>query len=170
MSIERWLSSVCYVLVLLGLVGGLHWTGCSGPDQNEPDASLEQELPDIRCFNRKPGSPIVKRIEYLGQVPRQPYTLRFEIDWEDQTGDLEGGKYQFSIDGKAFEKASVPKKGFSGGAGRGSLTLTVPSAIIREKEKSTPKGQKIQFNVELILFDTWDTPSNTPLVVLEFQR
>lgn len=130
--------------------------GCQ-PATSPSDASAPPE----RCFRDEPGSPVIRSFSYLGTLPQQPQTLRFKVEWEDNGADLQGGSYQFAVNGEA-RALEVLSSAAVGDGVSGSMELLLPLS-----SRLFVAGARIR--VELLLRDKASHRSNVPLLVLEVQ-
>ncbi|MCK6508848.1 hypothetical protein L6R29_02630 [Myxococcota bacterium] len=111
-----------------------------------------------RCFERGPGRPEIQQISYFGRDPANRRLLEIYIEYLDMESDLQGGTYQFWVDGKVLSSRPFPSvRDPSAIKGNAILWLDLTGIALE-------RGQSLQVEVEIT--DARGNSSNRPLVVL----
>jgi len=149
------LGGLCLSLLLVG--------GCpSPPGPGDAGEATPEGGTDRQCTPPSAEAPQVTAVAYKGQVPKQPYILRFAIDWSDPDNDLKGGTYQFVVDGTPLSRRFLPdEESLTGASGQLELPLLL--------DPSMTQG-KAQLDVKLTLWDSAGNDSNQPQMVVEVVR
>ncbi|MCB9637542.1 MAG: hypothetical protein H6727_01390 [Myxococcales bacterium] len=143
-------------LMSLGIFGAP--IACGPPPQLTEEVALDGGEEAYRCFERGPGKPEIQQLSYFGQEPNNRRLLRIYIDYSDLEADLQGGQYQFWVDGKALPRKDFPSVR-DPSAVKGNAILQLDLAGI-----TLEKGQDLQ--VEVQIMDAQGNASNRALLVM----
>ncbi len=117
---------------------------------------------DIFCFKPSPSRPKIIQMTYMGQMPLKPYQLNFRIECHDDGKDLQGGNYQFYIEGKAQKRQPLDARQLHHRAKEiFDLSLLLPQK---------PYPQESQLTIGLLIFDAQQRRSNFYRLRLEAHK